>query len=224
MEVEENTLVKVNFRNVEKLVVFDFDDTLYTHSAFGKSNSCWVQDCSSLFDFSVDPIFVQKSIKTLIDRGVHVGIASFGKKSLIIASLNKIIGRDYFNEFNVMTVPDLEDEWKKQLPKISKTYRDYMKSHDGNEDAAFQAFLKAEQPDKMAKYFCVKLPSSAKYEMIDRIRNHYSCKERIGNHEIRYFDDDRENINYALSKGIMAHHVPRPGFTEEWWLKESENF
>lgn len=216
---------EIDFTHEERLVVFDFDNTLYTHSYFNKPNSCRLDKCSR-FEFNLDPVFVEDSINKLIERGIHVGIASFGKKSVIIECLNNLLGKEYFNEHNVITVPDLEEEWKKILSKISRTYKSYLDRYK-DEDEAFKQFLIKEQPEKVVKYFCLKLPNSAKYEMIKMIRDYYESllgSRVIENHDIRYFDDDRENVEYALSQGIMAHHVPAPGFTKDWWSQECKKF
>jgi hypothetical protein len=215
----------VDFTQEERLVVFDFDNTLYMHSYFNKPNSCRLNKCSR-FEFNLDPAFIEASINKLIERGINVGIASFGKKSVIIDCLNNLLGKEYFNKYNVITVSNLEDEWKKQLAKISRTYKSYLDRFE-DEDEAFKQFLIKERPDKISKCFCLKLPSSAKYEMINLIRQYYESligTEIIENHDIRYFDDDKENIDYALEQGIMAHHVPLPGFTESWWLQECKKF
>lgn len=214
----------------EKLVVFDFDDTIYARSQYGSPVSCYLDECP-MFQLS-DRSFLERVIKGLVAANVDVGVASFGKKSIIIECMNNLLYSNgnklsdgtepYFGQHNVITVPDVREYWKKELSNMV-SYQKYLEKYKNNEDSAFNAFIEIEKPEQNAKYFCRKLPPEAKVVMIDIIRKYYEQKNKteIPNNQIRFFDDDPENIRIALKKGILAHQVPSTGFTEKWWRTQT---
>jgi len=219
-------------RKTEKLVVFDFDDTLYSHSYHQRNNSCHLNDKDVPIFLMSDRTFLERILRGLTQKGIHVGVASFGKKSLIINTMNTLLygskeqwaAEPYFNDSNVITVPDLRDEWRATLQRISSTFKEYVKKADGNIDEAFDKFLREKKPEREAKYFCLKLSPAAKVQMIAMICDYYNKLHglNISLQDVRFFDDDKDNIGAALSTGIMAHLVPAPGLTEAWWKQECQ--
>ncbi len=218
----------IDFSKKEKIVIFDFDDTLYAHTLYGKDNSCLINKAPMME--LADRKFISRIIKELINNGVHIGVASFGKKSVIIQTLNnllydnKVPDDPYFSDNNVKTVPDLPDEWKESLNHISSTFKGLVAKHNTDVDLAFEDFLNSQNPTKNQKYFCLKLNPKAKVKMIDMIIEYYNKKNNtnITRSEVRFFDDDSDNVNAALAAGIMAHVVPKPGLTEKWWHNECQ--
>lgn len=217
-----------NLARREQLVVFDFDDTIYAHTKFQRPNSCHINE-PPLFELA-DRSFLERALKHLIGAGIHVGVASFGKKSVIIDTMNALLygkskkpadpqQQPYFNGSNVVTVPDVEHFWKKALEKISATFKKYISSSDGDVDKAFAKFQREQRPQNEAKYFCIKLEPEAKIQMIQILCDHYQIKDRTF---VRFFDDDISIVEAALKRGIMAHLVPAPGFTEAWWRTQCE--
>lgn len=215
----------------EKLVVFDFDDTIYAHSDHKAPNSCNIKD-APIFQLS-DRSFLERALRSLISSGIHVGVASFGKKSVIIETMNSILygsknkePNPYFNDRNVVTIPDLRREWKTSLNKISSTFKTYVQRFDGDIDKAFEAFLQKEKPEQNSKYFCLKFDGESKVKMIQLICDYYnslsSGRENITLKDVRFFDDNKDNVEAAQQQGIMAHLVPKPGITEKWWRSQCE--
>jgi FMN phosphatase YigB (HAD superfamily) len=220
----------VDYSKQERLVVFDFDNTIYATDTW-KKISCDLMTCP-IFELA-DRIFMEKVLRGLEKVGVKMGVASFGKKSIIINCMNTLLYGNrkvpkegaYFNERNVVTVPDVKEQWKKALNKISSTFKQYVKRSDGNVDQAFDAFLQNERPERNRKYWCLSLDPSAKLDMIELIRQYYnetSGERPIQLSEIRYFDDNPKNVFAARKGGVMAHLVPRPGITQKWWEEECE--
>lgn len=218
----------------EKMVVFDFDGTLYMHNNYrGAKISCYI-DAVPIFLLS-DLLFLEKLVQGLHARGIPMGVASFGKKSIIIDTMNQLLygptrapptgGDPYFGQHNVITVPDVKEHWKKSLQQISRTFKSYVDQAGGNVDAGFEAFLAREQPQRTAKYYCMALDPISKVEMIDMIREYYNKKDGmdIKREDVRFFDDNGDNVNTALAHGIMAHQVPqRKGLTFDWWQRECQ--
>lgn len=220
----------IDFTRLEKLVVFDFDDTIYTHSIMRRPNSCHINEVP-IFEIS-DRLFLEKALKELMNAGIHIGIASFGKKSIIIDTMNQLLyGRTrkpedpnqppYFNAQNVITVVDVEQYWKTTLKQISSTFKQYIAAENGDIDRAFAKFVKEKRPQNDAKYFCLKLEPEAKIQMIKLLCDYYGVPDRS---YVRFFDDDLDNVKAALERGIMAHHVPSSGLTREWWTKQCHQF
>ncbi len=217
----------IDLSRLEKLVVFDFDDTIYTHTQFHKPNSCNIS-IVPVFELS-DRSFLEKALKELISNGIHVGVASFGKKGIIIDTMNYLLygpskkpsnpdEKPYFSIHNVVTVPDVQEYWKKALATISNTFKQYVSASDGDVDAAFTKFLKEKKPQNEAKYFCLKLEPEAKIQMIQILCEHYNVTDKS---YVRYFDDDKTNIQAALARGIMGHLVPPiHGLTGTWWRQQ----
>jgi hypothetical protein len=181
-----------------------------------------------------DRLFLERIIRGLIANNINVGVASFGKKNVIINTMNTLLygsrtewGSDpYFNSSNVITVPDLREAWKNSLKRISSTFKDYVKKADGDVDKAFENFLREKKPEREAKYFCLKLDPAAKVQMIGMICNYYNSKDpqlNISLQDVRFFDDDGDNIRAALATGIMAHQVTKSGLTEDWWKQECKS-
>ena len=58
--------------------------------------------------------------------------------------------------------------------------------------------------------------------MIDIIRTYYNKRfdTDIELEDVRFFDDNQTNVLEAQAQGVMAHHVPAPGLTRKWWMKE----
>jgi hypothetical protein len=230
-----------DFKKMEKLVVFDFDDTLFLHTYYQVGNSCSFRDKDILSDKLSDKTFLERVVRGFKANGINMGVASFGRKALIINTMNTLLygpvsqggwpAVPYFNASNVVTVPDLRTEWKQTLHKISSTFKDYVKQADGNVDAAFEKFLAEKKPEREAKYFCLKLNPSAKVQMIAMICDYYNKlnQQNISLQDVRFFDDDADNVRAALSTGIMAHLVPassgmnRGGLTEQWWHQECKH-
>lgn len=212
-----------DFSATEKLVVFDFDDTLYAHTYHGVANSCGLPPTSQvdLWRLSDKP-FLERAVRTLIESGVHVGVASFGNKAVIINTMNTVlygkamppVGERYFNASNVMTAEDVPVEWADALGRISSTFKEYLKRHSDPKEA-FAAFKREKRPEREAKYYCLKLDPAAKVEMIRKLCEKYDVDSLS---VVRFFDDDAGNVHAALSAGVMAHHVPgKTGLTERWW-------
>ena len=201
-----------------KLVVFDFDDTIYAKTLFNGKISCYRESCP-MFELS-DRAFLEQLLRWLRAQGIHIGVASFGKKSLIIECMNTLVGggEPYFDETNVLTVPDVPDKWKKALAKSnSTTFHWFVKKHNGDVDAAFNDFLQMKpDPQKVAKYFCVNLGGRAKLKMIEQLIERYGGGIKMS--EVLYFDDNIKNVEITRQNGVNAFHVPcETGLTSEWW-------
>lgn len=229
------TAAKIGMNNnratIERLVVFDFDNTIYAAKEWGRM-SCDLMECP--FFQLADGDFMGQVVKGFHAAGIPMGVASFGKKKIIIECMNALLYGPghipqlgaYFHEGNVITVPDVQAHWKVALNKISSTFKGYVKRSAGDVDAAFAKFLEDKSPHLQTpntkRYWCMKLHPSAKLDMIEIIRTFYNKTERepIQLSEVRYFDDDAENVDAAHKAGVMAHHVPLPGITRAWWEKE----
>lgn len=217
----------IDYSRREKLVVFDFDNTVYAQKEHSQPMSCYLHSCP-IFELA-DRMFMQKVVRGLHAVGVKMGVASFGKKPIIIDCMNRLLyGADvpkedaYFNKRNVITVPDVKAQWKTALGQISSTFKGYVKRNEGDMDKAFEQFWLEQKPEANVKYWCMKLHPSAKLDMIEIIRAYYNegLDEPIQLHDVRFFDDDADNVAAARLGGVMAHLVPPPGITEKWWLEE----
>lgn len=223
-----------SYRRQERLVVFDFDNTIYAQKEYQSKMSCYLTSCP-VFQLS-DRIFIQQALRGLHAAGVHMGVASFGKKSVIIDCMNQLLygpqqvpkdGTAYFHERNVITVPDVKAQWKQALNQISSTFKGYVQRNQGDVDAAFEAFLEEQHPERNVKYWCLKLDPSAKLDMIEIIRAYYNDDEGVAEppielQDVRFFDDDKHNVVAARAAGVMAHLVPHPGLTAKWWQEECD--
>jgi hypothetical protein len=205
----------------EKLVVFDFDDTIYARALYKSPISGYLKKAP--ITELADRAFLETFLRILIESGINVGVASFGKKNLIIDCMNRLYPCDppYFHGENVITGPDVRLKWIAKLKEVSITFQRYLKTYQ-TEEEAFTVFSEEIHPETKAQYFCIKLDGSAKVDMIDQISAYYErtgC-DSISHSETRFFDDDEENVKAALDSGVLAHLVPRPGFTEDWWKSE----
>lgn len=229
--MEKRKADAVDYSKTERLVVFDFDNTIYAQKLFGSNISCYLKECPML-ELS-DAGWLRKVIKRLHEAGIQMGVASFGSKDIIIKCMNGLLygvndipeEGAYFNRHNVITVVDVKEHWKQTLNRsVSRTFKHYKELYQNDLDRAFEEFLAKEQPEKHAKFWCLKLPPSAKLEMIEMIRNFYNQEEEvpIELNEIRFFDDDKGNVESARAGGVMAHLVPHPGLSERWWQEECE--
>lgn len=197
------------------LVVFDFDNTIYTHSREGAPNSCSLTSPPENYKLS-DGEFLHGLLTKLIQRGIHIGVASFGKKQIIIQTMNKIVGKEYFNEQNVMTAQDVPEFWAIKLQKYSKTFQTYVQNANNDLATAFQTFNVTEKPETNPKmYFCMDLGPQAKVQMIKQLCQHYNVAELTN---VIYFDDNTNNVEAALQNRIQAYAVPPfTGITEDWF-------
>lgn len=219
----------------KRLVVFDFDGTIYAHKENNAPNSCHIRTVP-IFLLS-DLIFLQQLVRDLHANGVEMGVASFGNKRIIIDTMNELLygpgGGDgggsgvrqkYFTEHNVITVPDMQEQWKQKLRRISKTFKGYVEEAGGNVDKGFDRFLEKEQPQRSSKYYCFALDPESKVQMIDLIVDHYNRRlhphgagDRLTRSDVVFFDDDERNIRAAVKHGIEAHWVPAGGITRQYW-------
>lgn len=203
------------------LFVFDFDNTIYAHSREGSPNSCSLTSKPADYELS-DKAFLHELLANLIERDIKIGVASFGKKQIIIETMNEIIGHNYFNEQNVMTAQDVPDFWAIKLQKYSKTFQTYIQNANNDIVNAFETFKANEKPETNPKmYFCMDLGPQAKVQMIKQLCSHYSVEKLT---DVVYFDDNTDNVQEALIHGMQAYAVPPfTGITKSWFI-HSTNF
>lgn len=220
-----------------RLFVFDFDNTIYTHSREGLPNSCSLLSPPENYKLS-DNEFLHELLTDLIQQKHHVGVASFGKKQIIIETMNKILGFNnsnssskyannvcenrsgYFNDQNVMTAQDVPEFWAIKLQKYSKTFQTYMQNANNDILNAFESFKAIEKPETNPKmYFCMDLGPQAKVQMIKQLCQHYGITQLS---DVLFFDDNTANIEEALTHGIQAFAVPPfSGITKEWFIQQT---
>ena len=86
-------------------MIFDFDCTITNFHLSSNSN---LEDVSSrpLEEFIEASLF-KSFVQYLQKRGIKVGVASYGKKELILTLLNRVLEDSTFNQDNVVTPRDI---------------------------------------------------------------------------------------------------------------------